>query len=302
MKTYVAERRTRRVLLERERYRQSSSHDDRQLKVSWQTLIYDQEAQMLASYIADNLDTRLAYIYEPIESINVHKSWDDCTDIERKRHREERRALIFHASALFDVNECSLDWFPMIAEKSDYVKFLSYLIFEEISRMLGDEFDSSTHNTSNFLSIHKQMMSHLEGMGRKDPNYCLKWWSNVENATVPELLSSKLYLAPLFTDGARAFLSIQSSSAQVERLFSVSENYEGARRHHGESAIQEMLFSIKSYVTERSASSSGQTLFLSRKVQAIEKIAQEISVQLKNRAQLIFEFTNGNIMSEYCDL
>lgn len=63
-----------------------------------------------------------------------------------------------------------------------------------------------------------------------------------------------------------------------------------------------MLLSIKSYVTERSASFSGQTLFLSRKAEAIKKLALEISVQIKSRGQLIFELISETIMSEYCGL
>ncbi len=59
----------------------------------------------------------------------------------------------------------------------------------------------------------ENMVAELKCDGRREPNYALDWWRSVENSSVVDLRKRRLSLAPLFLDAARAFLSIQTSSA-----------------------------------------------------------------------------------------
>jgi len=81
----------------------------------------------------------------------------------------------------------------------------------------------------------------------------------VEQSNALPLRKKDLFQATLFLEMTRAFLSIQSSSAPAERLFSDSGIYEGNRRHHANAPVEEMLFTIRSYVQQRIMSSEGQT-------------------------------------------
>ncbi len=53
-------------------------------------------------------------------------------------------------------------------------------------------------------------------MGDVNRTTPLDWWRSVKNSSVADLRKRRLSLAPLFLDAARAFLSIQASSASAE--------------------------------------------------------------------------------------
>ena len=76
---------------------------------------------------------------------------------------------------------------------------------------------------------------------------------------------------------ARAFLSIQASSAPVERLFSDSGNYEGARRQHPDSSYEEMLFIIRGFVQQSLESPASQPNFISGRAQNVKDLAKKIA-------------------------
>jgi len=80
---------------------------------------------------------------------------------------------------------------------------------------------------------------------------------------------------------ARAFLSMQSSSAPVERLFSDSGLYEGNRRNHANSSLSEMLYSIRSCVQERILAYQHQGMFISAKSETVMAFAKEIAVKIQ---------------------
>lgn len=76
------------------------------------------------------------------------------------------------------------------------------------------------------------------------------------------LQDSNLLLAPLFIDLARAFLSIQVSSASVERIFGDAGYQEGNRRQKVEDSVTEMQLTIRSFVKSRIDSEKHQKEFL----------------------------------------
>jgi len=278
---FAADRATRATLETRERYRRSIAEDDKALKTIRTTSIRDADVRNLAQLLSDYLTDRLGYLFEPIESRSVHTAWDDISEDERKEVRESRRALVIQSACLFDINECTLDWLPATCDKKEYIEFLSDFIISEMPRVLGDDFDVLIQNKTNFLSVHEAMKSQLEEKGRTVPNNALLWWREVENSTGAMLRKRKVFQASLFTEMARAFLSIQASSAPVERLFSDSGLYEGNRRHHGNSSIEEMLFTIRSCVQQRIMSRKGQSLFISAHAEAVMDFATEIAVRIK---------------------
>ncbi len=85
-------------------------------------------------------------------------------------------------------------------------------------------------------------------MCRCEPNGALDWRHAIENCAVIDLRKQKLYLAPMFLEAARAFLSMQASSASAERLFGDSGYQEGARRQTGDSSVTAVPLLIRSYI------------------------------------------------------
>ena len=205
---------------------------------------------------------RLGILFEPVSEKDIHRDWNDLSQKDKRVHRVSRRTLLFHVACLADVNECSLDWLPKTCDRNEYFDFL-YDIFElEISPILGTEFDPAAHTGLKFKSIHLKVLENSEGNGRGESSSALAWWHTIEKATVSDLRRRKLYQAPLFMDLDRAFLSIQSSSASAERLFSDSGSYVVSNRQHTDSSIEEMLLMIRSYVQDRVRASNGQNSFL----------------------------------------
>ncbi len=70
---------------------------------------------------------------------------------------------------------------------------------------LGDEFEGGGDYKASFKSIHRQMIFHLDQVGRREPNAALDWWRVVENRALIDLHKQKLYLARLFLEATRAF-------------------------------------------------------------------------------------------------
>lgn len=84
-----------------------------------------------------------------------------------------------------------------------------------------------------------------------DPSSALLWWSAIEHVNVIDLLKNQLCLAPRFINLARAYLSIQESSAVVERFFGDAAYHKGSIKHHQEDAMVEMLLMIGIFVRSR---------------------------------------------------
>lgn len=278
---FAADKAGRSILEKRERYRLSEAQDDKELQEIRSVTIRDADVRKLASTLFTNIDDRLGYVYEPVASRLEHMNWDSQPDEVKKKEREARRAVLIQSSCLFDINECTLDWYPSTHDKTSYVEFLTGFIISEMPKVLGEEFDDLIQNKSNFISVHSTMKSQLELMGRKHPNHSLTWWRDVEMSTGAVLRKKKLFQATLYTEMARAFLSIQSSSAPVERLFSDSGLYEGNRRHHANSSLSEMLFTIRNCVHERILASRHQRMFISGKAEAVMAFAKEIAAKIQ---------------------
>ncbi len=151
-------------------------------------------------------------------------------------------------------------------------------------------FEDDGHYKFNFKSVQRQIVFHLDQVGRREPNPVLDWRRTIENSTVMDLRKEKLYLAPLFLEAAHAFLSIQASSAFAERLFGDAGFRERARRQTGDPSVTEMLLLIRSYVHSRLDSAHRQRGFIRRRAQAFKEIARTFRVRfkpLRSEAQMI---------------
>jgi len=124
------------------------------------------------------------------------------------------------------------------------------------------------------------MVSELTNVGRRTSNTALMWWSSIEKSTGTDLRKKKLYQASLFTDMARAFLSTQASPASAERLFSDSGIYEGSRRHHADSFVEEMLFIIRSFVMQHISERSSQKNVYKLESQICQRFGDRNSFQI----------------------
>lgn len=184
---------------------------------------------------------------------------------------------------MFDINECTLDWFQEDENKGVYANMLGDVVVAELPDILNDEFDEDAQYKANFMSVHKQMVAHVSIVGCQEPNAALNWWRTIENSRDSDLRKRKMYLAPLFIDAARAFLSVQASSASAERLFGDAGYCEGTRRKHGESSVTEMLLMIRSYVRAQIDYASTHNAFLSSRAHFLKDLAFKIAALIENK-------------------
>lgn len=115
--------------------------------------------------------------------IDALANTSECDDDDKKLLRKGRQAVLLHAAALFDINECGLDWITNAGDKSLYDAVLIRVIVGEIPGILGDEFDDDVDYEANLRVLHRQMLNELDGGGRKDVKFSLDWWRDVKNST-----------------------------------------------------------------------------------------------------------------------
>lgn len=125
--------------------------------------------------------------------------------------------------------------------------------------------------------VHKQMKVELELEELKDAEFSLVWWKHIETSNVVDLCRWKLFMAPLFFDVARAYLSIQASSPPAERLFEDAGYQEGTRVHATGSSVTEMLHTRPSHVARYLSKSTHQQGFLKRRGKSVRDLAEGIA-------------------------
>lgn len=125
------------------------------------------------------------------------------------------------------------------------------------------------------------MVHELEHEGRKEPNFTLDWWCDIERSSVVTIRKRKLSHAPICIDVARAFLSIQASSASGERLFGDAGYQEGSRRQTCHQSLSDMLLLIRSYVLHRLKMSNNQSFFLGGRAQTVKELAIQVASRIE---------------------
>ena len=174
-----------------------------------------------------------------------------------------------------------MEWIRNESEKENYAQLLVEIMVAELLDILGNDFETNGNYKNDFMTVHRCMLEHLDVNGRQNPNAALEWCKAVENLSVIELRRKKLYLAPIFIDAARAYLSVQASSAAAEGLFSDAGHLEGTRRTQCDTSVTEMLLFIRSYVKMHLSRAPAQKGFLSGKAGSVKSIAVDIARYLE---------------------
>lgn len=266
--------------------RTSNSKCDKYRDTARTRLIDDEDARLLAGKLNLIIQDRLGHLFEPVSHFDATVSMDDLSENDKKKYRKSKQALLSHCASILDINECQLDWFPgSESEKLAYYEILYNSIAKEIPDLLTDEYDSSTDYVSIIRSTHSHMCSQLNSVGIHCPVESLKWWANIENSSVIELRRRRLYTAPLLIDVARAFLSIQASSAAAERLFGDAGHNEGDRRQHCDDTMTEMLLTIKSFVYSFLENAKTQSSFLTSRAQTVKDLVNIICEEINKMSR-----------------
>ena len=203
--------------------RKSSAGDDMCRIAARAKVLLRRDSRDLAGAVAKAIEGRLGYLWR------IPRTDDD--------ESVSRRARLFHMAAMFDVNECTLDWLEEGLREPYYTKLYAQVAAEAVA--ISKNSDVQTYEGL-FRSVHRALVNDLKGSGRRGVDVALNWWRDVDVVTVP--------FATCMATTARAFLSMQASSASAERLFSAAGYVEGGNRHNQSMAKMEMELVIRKWV------------------------------------------------------
>lgn len=205
-------------------------------------------AKDLAVKLADRLNHRLGHIWKQIDEETA--LWrpdnsvienDEDQEIEEAMH-QPRRTLLFHISAIMDINECQLEFIedsPL--SKESYIKVVQRAVVREALE-LDEKLQPMAENLGIlFHMLHDEMLRKLQHSGRKEPRAALSFWK--EQNDNPGMISPKP-----FNLVAKACLSSQASSAAAERLFSDLGKFEGNQAQEQLTSTLEMRELIRMFV------------------------------------------------------
>lgn len=261
----------------------AKSTDDKSLHRAREIVISSAKVQSLARTLRTKIVDRVGHLISPVVREDAEFNIKDEDEEVQKKYRHPKQALLLHVAALFDVNECNMEWIGSEADRSSYVNILLDAAVRELPNVLGKSFDANANYKQSLATVHCEMRKHLQSNGRMEANAALEWWNSIENGSVTDLRNRNLLLAPLFIDLARAFLCIQASSASIERVFGDAGYQEGSRRQHTQDSVTEMLFLIRSFVKSRIESATRQTEFLSRRANGVKELAEEIAKLIEQK-------------------
>lgn len=169
-------------------------------------------ARYLALELAHRIEDRFGCLWWPVDSCVIN--WYPKEGEEPQlAFREPRRVLLFHLTAMLDVNECELEFLQLSsADREQYITMMYSAAAREAIE-LGDYGGFQFKDLKRmFEMFHTHMRSQLKKNG-STPGYSLEFWHE-NNKTVG-------YASPLaFNKLARACLCTQASSASADRLFS----------------------------------------------------------------------------------
>lgn len=235
-------------------------------------------ARDLALELAQRIEDRFGCLWRPVDDrvINWYPKGDEEPQI---AFREPRRVLLFHLTAMLDVNECELDFLNLSTEEREEYVTMMYSAAAREAMELGDYGGFQFMELKRmFEMFHTHMRAQLRKNGRRTPGYALRFW-NENNKTVG-------YASPLaFNKLARACLCTQASSASAERLFSDLGRMEGRACQSMLTSTIEMKEIIRVFVDMRLEEIRPlQGKFLHPKGVAFNRLVTEI-------AQRVFDST-----------
>lgn len=230
----------------------------------------------LAIKLADRLNTRLGLVWQMVDpfAVSWQPDYEEFQEPDGEMHKL-RRVLLFHISAMVDVNECSLAFLDCSeSAKRDYFKLLHSAVVRKAVELNGSLQSNISQLEVIFSMLHGEMLKHFEENGRKESGAALIYWK--------ECNEKRGMISPVpFNMIARAALSKQASSAPAERLFSDLGRKEGNQSQSLLSSTLEMKEMIRAFVgNEIRDIRLGQNGLLHPKAQAfrrtVERVAREI--------------------------
>lgn len=264
--------------------RASSATYDLETRKARNAVLLTDDGRKLAKDIADCMLERCATLITPVPEDKALAKLEDIEDEEEcKQLRRYKEALQLHIASLFDVNECGLDWLAP-AERNDYEKVLIKALMLELPSILSPMNDAIKYDSAFKLVLNK-MRADLDAHHRREPAEALAFWRWIDTASATDLNEAGQSTSVFLIDVARAYLSIQASSAPAERLFSDAGLQEGARRQHTDPSTSEMLLTIRHLVIMRTRpdllANVAQRGPLSVEATAIYNLAVEIAEKIQ---------------------
>jgi len=217
------------------------------------------EAKVLASKIADGITERLGHLYEQVPMDFFLLDFDEMDEEEKKAHRKWRQAATYQMCALFDVNECVLEFVPA-AERAAYYKVLYAGVEKELPTLLR-KYKEGRNYVSWIEGMHNAVLRSHAHDGRGGPERPLLWWRELSKKGLDEIVDEPdLVEAARLTDVARCFLSVQASSASAERMFSDAGHGNTHQRQSMPMYTLEMLLVIRAFVKRRVEAAAQQAV------------------------------------------
>lgn len=181
------------VLLSVKPSHESSAVNDRSRDLAGERVLGDEDARILSRKLIYNVDDRLGHIYSTVNPIGVEADISDLSEQDKKKYRKCKQTHLLQCSALFDINECTLDFLPETVDKNIYYSMLYNAAISDLPDLLGNEYDPKTDYASCLSSIHTIIINEIKSVGRKETKEALNWWLTIENSTSTELRKRKLY-------------------------------------------------------------------------------------------------------------
>ncbi len=147
--------------------RASTAGNDKALLEARKKIIRNEDARKMAPKLHDTVCELTRHMYEPMPRAGTTAKLDEIGEEQKKRSRKAKQAVLLHAAAMFDVNECNLDWSPTRQNKNDYVNLFCKVVVAGLPGILNGDYDETMQYKSNFMSVHEQMAEHVDKAGRQ---------------------------------------------------------------------------------------------------------------------------------------
>ena len=121
--------------------RTSTNNSDEEVVEEMKLYLRDVKSNLLAHYVREIILQRTYHFTNCLPRTVAFESFEDVNLIRKKATSTEKQAVLIHATCLFDVNECSLDWIPSEEQRKTYKTTLVTQTIKELDEILGTDSD-----------------------------------------------------------------------------------------------------------------------------------------------------------------
>lgn len=83
---------------------------------------------------------------------------------------KSKKAVLLYAASMFEINECTLEWFPEIHGEEEYVDLLLDVVISKLPDILRENYMMDAQYKYNFKSVHKIKAAQVKKVCRQDLN------------------------------------------------------------------------------------------------------------------------------------